>query len=258
MWSNGGTVFDKNFNIVFNSPQNAETLRFYKELSKYSPPGSSEYSYEQTMNTFITGKAAITHYFGRILSETYKRNPDLVDKMGAFMIKRKEYVQRNGLGMLGILKGSKNAAEAKKFLRYYITSPDLVDVLLCVPGQYMPVLKSMSNSARFLSEPLFKKHPDLFEVIKIATRGGRNLAYEHPGFPNPYADAIEVSQVDRGHSSKSTGERRNTRAGIGLGPKRDGEDCGGDEERSRNRKKHLLNSQSVINNTKLLKKGGLK
>jgi multiple sugar transport system substrate-binding protein len=195
MWSNGGLVFDKNLNIVFNSPQNAATLLFLKKLSKYSPPGSSEYSFEQTMNVFITGRAAITYYFGRILPEIYKRNPDLAEKIGAFMIKRKEYVQWNGMGMIGIMKGSKNEAEAKKFLRYYLTSPDFVDVLLSTPGQYLPPLKSMSASPKFISSPLFKKHSDIFNVIKAGTRGGRRMVLEHPGLPNPYAYSIEVSQV---------------------------------------------------------------
>ena len=98
LWSNGGNIFDKNFNIIFNSKENAETLRYLKELCKYSPAGSSEYSYEQTMNTFVVGKAAMVMYFGRLLSAVYQRNPDLKDKIGDLynFEKRASEMERDG------------------------------------------------------------------------------------------------------------------------------------------------------------------
>jgi len=195
LWSNGGNIFDKSFNIIFNSKENAQTLKYLNELSKLSPPGSSEYSYEQTMNTFVVGKAAMIMYFGRLLSAVYQRNPDLKDKMGTFIISKKEQVKWNGMGMLGVMKGSKYPKEAKKFLKYYITNPDYVKILHSVPTHYWPSIKSVARSGKFLSHPLFKAHPDVIETMRSEMGSGKQVSWEYPGYSNPYADGIVTSQI---------------------------------------------------------------
>lgn len=43
LYSNGGEVIDADGNIVFNSENNVETLRFYQELAKYSQEGPLAY-----------------------------------------------------------------------------------------------------------------------------------------------------------------------------------------------------------------------
>ena len=37
--SNGAGLFDKDGNLVFNSPEMKEAIDFYAELAKYNPPG---------------------------------------------------------------------------------------------------------------------------------------------------------------------------------------------------------------------------
>lgn len=43
LYSNGGQVVDADGNVVFDSPQNVETLAFYQELAKYSQEGPLAY-----------------------------------------------------------------------------------------------------------------------------------------------------------------------------------------------------------------------
>jgi ABC-type glycerol-3-phosphate transport system substrate-binding protein len=190
LWSNGGTVFDKNYQPVINSPKAIETLEYLKKLAKYSPPGSAEFSYKETLMSFVLGKTAMTYYYGRALSTVEKRNPKIMDKLGTFMVKKDKYVSWTAIENMTVMKASKHQEAAKKFIKVFLTDPAYVDILHSVPGHYYPPLKTVAGSKQFLSHPLFKKHPDIFEDLTLAGTQGNYDPCEHPKAPNPNQDIV--------------------------------------------------------------------
>jgi multiple sugar transport system substrate-binding protein len=87
-------------------------------------------------------------------------------------------------------KGAKHPEIAKKFIKYYLTSQGYMDILHSVPGHFYPSLRSVAESEVYLSHPLFKSHPDTFEVLKSSHTIGSAPHYESPGVPNPNMDNV--------------------------------------------------------------------
>lgn len=195
LWSNGGRICDNNLNVVFDSPENAETLTFMKELAKYSPPGSSQFSFGELMNTFVVGKSATTWYWGRVLDNVERKNPAMADKIGAVLIKKKKKVYKGGMDTIGIMKNAPHPELGKKFLKFFMESEQYVKSLHTPAGHFFPSRRSAAKSEAFLSHPHFKKHPDLIETLQEAAANTAMFTWEPGGIVNPYANAVETSHV---------------------------------------------------------------
>ena len=59
LYSNGGQVVDADGNVVFDSPANVETLKFYQELAKYSQEGPVAYDRGKLEPLFKEGQIAM-------------------------------------------------------------------------------------------------------------------------------------------------------------------------------------------------------
>jgi multiple sugar transport system substrate-binding protein len=195
LWSNGGRIFDNDLKVVFNSRENIETLNFMKELAKYSPPGSAQYSFAETMNTFTVGKAATTWYWGRLLNDVEQKNPSLSDKIGAVLISKKNKVYKGGMDSIGIMKNSPHPELGKKFLKFFLQSDHYINFLHAPAGQFFPSRKSIAHSKSFLSHPLLSKHPDIIEVLQEAAANTGMFTIEPGGVVNPYANNIETAHI---------------------------------------------------------------
>lgn len=59
LYSNGGQVVDADGNVVFDSPNNVETLKFYQELAKYAQEGPVAYDRGKLEPLFKEGQIAM-------------------------------------------------------------------------------------------------------------------------------------------------------------------------------------------------------
>jgi multiple sugar transport system substrate-binding protein len=195
--SNNAYIFDESGKPTFNSPAMVEALEFMRELAKYSPPGSSEFSYAELRNSFSLGKAATTYYWGRLSSEVFKQNPEVAQTMGlAIMPAKKTSRSSIALTALGVFKGSQHPNEAKQFIRFLLEEPNYVSVVNAVPTAYVPARKSVATSPAYLSDPFIRDHPDLTKVLPEALNYGGHFAAEHPGGAlNPYFGRIDAANV---------------------------------------------------------------
>lgn len=57
--SYGGIFFDKNWKPGIDTPAGIKATYWYKEISKFAPPGISEYTWYDVLTTFSQGKAAM-------------------------------------------------------------------------------------------------------------------------------------------------------------------------------------------------------
>ena len=86
MHSAGGRMFDASnkFEVAFDSPQTVEALTFVKELQPYMPKGAVEYSFLQVVDAHVTGRTAMSFYWGRTLGRAAEEAKPVFEATEAF------------------------------------------------------------------------------------------------------------------------------------------------------------------------------
>lgn len=126
LWCFGGELADPKTNVVqgvMNSPASVKALEFYtKELKKFTPPGSENFYFDQTLTAFKTGQVAMAEdwytFFPGLTDAT--ANP-LAAKTGFFVSPAGEkghFISLGGQG-LSISSYSKHQDDAKTFLAWF-------------------------------------------------------------------------------------------------------------------------------------------
>jgi ABC-type glycerol-3-phosphate transport system substrate-binding protein len=118
LWSFGGDAFDANFHPTYNNEAGLESVAFYAELYKYSPPGWLSDS--QVANYMQQGQAAQTTL--QMVFDAPMSSPEhskVADKIAfAGMPKQVKQASILGLWTLGISAKSSNKENAAKFIEY--------------------------------------------------------------------------------------------------------------------------------------------
>jgi multiple sugar transport system substrate-binding protein len=197
LWPAGGKVLDKSDNVVFNSPEAIRALNFYKSLHPFTPPGSENWGYTDTMNSFVSGAAAITLYYGRTLKNLTQYSPDLLPNVGVTLPpKDKIQATSNPPQSIGVYKNSKYPDLGKKFIKFFLTSDHYVKFLWATPGHNLPVLKS--KAAAWRQNEILQKYPEIVDLLLKANEPGIGFSpTKEPGLPTAsmHWQAIRGSNV---------------------------------------------------------------
>jgi multiple sugar transport system substrate-binding protein len=186
IWQAGGYVVNPDLSVAFNSPEVVAALEHAKEIAQFTPPGSANYEYAETINGFVTGRAASTLYTGRVLQNIDENNKAIADK---FFVSAYPH-HRNGrpghtvsFSNLFIPKGSKNLEGGKLFAQWLYSEENYIEFLHSAPGHNLPVLKSVAESTRFRSHPLLQRYSKELDVIVANTASGRSILKESDSHP---------------------------------------------------------------------------
>lgn len=76
----GGRILDDEGNPALNTPENVEILKFFGELFKYAPDGSTDYWWDQRETAFRTGNVAMME--GWSIARAGYENPDISTVVG--------------------------------------------------------------------------------------------------------------------------------------------------------------------------------
>jgi multiple sugar transport system substrate-binding protein len=189
MLSNGGDITDRTSGTqnLFNSPANLETLKFYTELAKYSPPGSLGYERPDAESAMATGKINMFVYGSWLASSLMNNAPEVFKEFsvapvpvnkgrGAFM---------GNLSVVAFKQG-KNIALAKKFISFFMQNKYYLPWIFADPAGNIPVTKSAQNSSEYRNNPLIVAMRDKIDVVL------QELPYAWIyGVPNPNAGELE-------------------------------------------------------------------
>lgn len=147
--SNGATGFDKDGNIVMNTPEMVEALDYYTKLAAYGPPGAT--TWNECRQYYIVGQVAMMFYSPYIMDdiaglvEKYQVTvPDLAKNTGFCPIIQGPSGIKASYGQLvtlGIFKDTDTEA-AIEFVKY-VLGPKYVDILFMSPGGKVPVRKAV-------------------------------------------------------------------------------------------------------------------
>jgi multiple sugar transport system substrate-binding protein len=205
-WAAGGQEFDRNFNVVYDSPESIQAVEFLGKLAKFSPPGISSYSYWEVIEAFVTGRSAIAIYMGRVLGQLETKAPELLDVADVVLLPKGPKFQCNYLNWNSYAVTSKTPfpEEAKDFLKFLITGDRAVIFCNTVPGHMVPALFSINNNPKLYEPEVLQRRPDIAKVLledMPAHGGGIGCAgqiYEGQftyGIINPFAGAVRGDNV---------------------------------------------------------------
>lgn len=179
--SNNAALFDADKNLVFNSPEMKEAVKFYAELAKYNPPGPQTW---RARDYYLQGKMAMFFYSTYIMDDLALAevaagsltgdnfgdlgggtdfDPELVDNTRLAPIMTNKSSSGYGTVVAFGLFNQSSAAEsaaAQKFINYLYTQNAYITFLHMAPGGMNPMLKEIATNARFQNDPkgIFKNY----------------------------------------------------------------------------------------------------
>ncbi|MGJ8645811.1 MAG: ABC transporter substrate-binding protein [Marinomonas colpomeniae] len=170
--SNNANEFDAKGNLIFNSPATLETIKYYKDLAQYNPPGPQNW---RARDYYLQGKMAMFFYStyimddlslaevakGSLSSENFAElsggtfDPELV-KNTAFapIISHKSAASYGTLSGLVALKtkDSTDTEATKNFIEFMYDPASYITFLHMAPGGMNPMLKGIAEDPAYLDD----------------------------------------------------------------------------------------------------------
>ncbi|MGD6731796.1 MAG: ABC transporter substrate-binding protein [Pleomorphochaeta sp.] len=176
--SNGASLYDKNGNLTFDTPEMKEALEFYGRLAMYNPPGPQTW---RARDYYLQGKMAMFFYSTYIMddlaiqdaaassltSENFSDlegsqfDPELASHTAMVpTITNTESASYGTIVSLSIIDqgDSKKTEAAKKFIEYLYQPNSYITFLHMAPGGMNPVIKGIADTDEFLDNPVLSNY----------------------------------------------------------------------------------------------------
>lgn len=152
--SNKANVFDAQGKITLDTPEMAQALTYYRELSAYTMPGSNDIM--EVKDAFMNGTAPMAIYSTYILPAVIKEgDPQNV----GFMVPTEQTSAVYGmLTSLTLTSGQKEeeTQAAEKFVTFMEQADNIADWVMMSPGAALPVNKAVVNTATWKDNSVIK------------------------------------------------------------------------------------------------------
>ncbi|MBN1242508.1 MAG: sugar ABC transporter substrate-binding protein [Spirochaetales bacterium] len=190
--SNGAELFDASGKPAFNSPAMRRAVEFYRELYKYSLPGSNGFT--QVKDSFSGGNAAMVVYSTYILGGLYEQG--MADKVG-FAVP--EGVAPASFGMVSTEVITNTVPEAQRqaaaaFMKFLLRNENYIPWMHMAPGGPNPVLKGVASDPAYLGHPLLKAYGDTAKAIPEAFADLAMFGFQD-GKTNPKMGEISARMI---------------------------------------------------------------
>jgi ABC-type glycerol-3-phosphate transport system substrate-binding protein len=211
MWSNGGTYFDKDLKVTFDSPATVATLAYMRDLAKTAPQSIGAYSFGDIINGYLSGKTAMVMGLPRLAAALGKNAPELLAKTGMQSIPPGssgagiKMVSTDGYAIASERFGGKHQAEAKKFVQFLMSGDRPLQFALTAFPHLIPTLKSVQESSIKEGAPLIGGRVDMartaFDVsngLDFSTEAGARIENGKvvlSGVVNPYIGSIIARHI---------------------------------------------------------------
>ena len=164
--SNGANVFDADGNVTIDTPEMKEALDFYKELSSYSMPGSTEVA--DVKDAFINQNAPLCLYSTYILSAVQEAG--FLDDVELALPNKTQQAAYGCVIVLSIASGLSDAekAAAEKFVSFMLEKENNESWLLMAPGGIQPVLSEVAEDAAYKENEAIVPLAHLLDEVGVA------------------------------------------------------------------------------------------
>ncbi len=193
MWTHGAYYFDEKDKLALDRPETLEAWAFYKELGKFSPPGSMAQSDLESRSLMIDGKVA--HMF-TTTSFAANFTPENIDKYGAFLYPQKAGAKGASLDFYGFVipTKAKNPDGAKEMIKFLLAPANFQEYLARTVVGWVPMLQD-AYTDQYLGD---KRIAPVKEFIDI---GGQSAASGIIGTgyfgPSPKASVLVSTDVEK-------------------------------------------------------------
>ena len=163
--ANGGVLFGTDNRPQFKSKNMSEVLEFWRELTKYLPPGWEGDGYLETFANMYGQKSAM-------MFQGYGRGASLIEKYAPKDMQSTKFfdvwVKPHGPSATKpaaqvdqepwmLFKGSKNPEAAKEFLKFFYQDENYLEYIQSVPIHFFPITKSLRRSAAYKATPMIQR-----------------------------------------------------------------------------------------------------
>jgi multiple sugar transport system substrate-binding protein len=202
--SAGGRMFDpaNKFQVVFDSPQTVEALEYLKSLQPYMPRGAVSYSFLEVVDSIVTGRAAISYYWGRPYGRAAEENKPVFAALQSFNHPRHPRTGRRSnwndfQGWCIPKSNNQFVDEVKAALAYYQTSPEwLVRYCHSLMPNVSPVYKDVLQDPKLMTHPFFQtKKETIMNYYVNSLQHSSSTANEMLQGVNPLAGIVHGRSV---------------------------------------------------------------
>ncbi len=173
--SNKARVFNENGEIIFNSPEMIEALRYYKELAQFTPPGPE--GWRESRDLYLSGRIPMMMYSSYIMDDIGIGATDyegsIIENLGektalANVMTNTAPATFGQVTALSITKGNseEQIAAAKEFVKFMISGDNYIEYLHMAPGGSNPVRHSVASNPKYLDN----------EVLRVYGEEATNIA----------------------------------------------------------------------------------
>ncbi len=163
-WCNGARFFEGGKLVMDKSPhleRIAETLDFWKEASKYGPPGITEFTWLEVMQNYYTERNAHSRFAPRLMTQIERYAPKLLPPDVTNITDNPRGPNGPNAAYLNVkgyvfMKGGRAVDEAKKFIMWTMETERYIKYLHTVPGHMAPALLDVAKSEAYFNNPLMK------------------------------------------------------------------------------------------------------
>ncbi|MCY3774877.1 MAG: extracellular solute-binding protein [Candidatus Aminicenantes bacterium] len=170
MWTHGAYFFDAEDNLALDRPETLRAWAFYKELGKYSPPGSMAQGDLESRELMLDGRVA--HMF-TTTSFAADFGPEDLTRLGAFTYPIQPGARGASLDFnaLALPARSKQPELAKDMIGFLLEPENFQEFLTRTVVGWVPMLEDAWTD-RYLNHPRIAAVREYLEVGRISQETG--------------------------------------------------------------------------------------
>ncbi|WP_129691377.1 ABC transporter substrate-binding protein [Gottfriedia acidiceleris] len=164
--SNNANMFDSKGDLTLNTPEMKEALNYYKELSKYTMPGSNDVT--EVKDAFMNGSAPMAVYSTYILPSVYEEGK--TNNIGFVIPTEKSPAVYGTVSAYTISSGldDDQKAAAEKLVEFMAKPENNTKLVLMSPGGSQPVNKEVTESKEYKENKVVNSFGELSTEIASA------------------------------------------------------------------------------------------
>jgi multiple sugar transport system substrate-binding protein len=187
MITNGGKeLFAEDGSVTFDTPNNTETLAFYKELSEFSPPGSNSWTWAEPQAALNSGTLAMAIEKGQFLGPFEEDSGRPPSDLGVAPVPWPPDGERGSIyysnGAMLLTDDDEKKEGVKEFLSFVLEPNNYADLLLAEPGLFLPVTADGDSPAWKDSEVL-SKYPEAVNLMVEQSKYGYLFGFTRDKVP---------------------------------------------------------------------------
>lgn len=187
MITNGGKeLFAEDGSVAFDTPENVETMGFYKELSEFSPPGSNSWTWAEPQAALNNGSLAMAIEKGQFLGPFEEESGTPPENLGVAPVPVAPNGERGSIyysnAAITYTQEEEKLEGVKEFMKFVLEPKNYADILLAEPGLFLPVTEDGDSSAWKDSE-ILGKYPEAVDLMVEQSKNGYLFGFTRSKIP---------------------------------------------------------------------------